>query len=213
MSTKLTNALNMIQTSLDSLRAAKPDYTPRIGHAWPIVDVPKPKILGKGHAGTRQASVVPGNADDLSLSGTSKQQTAENNKPPEEDEDRQIWEPFALAFYSTRAEVEKKRAAALAAAANVRSGDPIEPGLDNVSKRMNVPPALSLDTIPSGSNPLTATTSKSFTVPTADAPTPGKQKGMPGPPGKPGHGKKKQRRIEKQASKQGISQTVPATPI
>lgn len=183
----------MIQTSLDTLRAAKPDYTPRIGHAWPIVDVPKPKIPGKGHGGTRQASVIPGATEDISLLGSSKQQTADNNKPPEEDEEKQIWEPFAFAFYSTRAEVEKKRAAALAAAASAKSRDPMEPALDNMSKRINVPPAVS-DGAPSGSNPLAAGTSKSFTVPTADAPTPNKQKGTPGPPGKPGHGKKKQRR-------------------
>lgn len=79
-----------------------------------------------------------------------------------------------------------------------------------------------------GALPSSSSARPALNVPTADAP---KLKNTPGPPGKPGHGKKKQRRacfitfvllglttcflgIEKQALKQGSAQTpVPATPM
>ncbi|PVG02284.1 MED6-domain-containing protein [Serendipita vermifera] len=129
LSTKLTNALSMIQSSLDTLRAARPDYTPRVGHVWPIVEAPSTsKILSKPPGGTRQNSVAPGTPVDPSQQSKSQQQQQPPDssvKPPQDNEEKQVWEPFAFAFQATRIEMERKRQAAAAAAlANSVGGGP-----------------------------------------------------------------------------------------
>jgi hypothetical protein len=119
----------MIQSSLDTLRAARPDYTPRVGHVWPIVEAPTTsKLLGKPPGGTRQNSVVPGTPMDASQQSKSQQQQQPPDssvKPPQDNEEKQVWEPFAYAFQATRIEMERKRQAAAAAAlANSVGGGP-----------------------------------------------------------------------------------------
>jgi hypothetical protein len=267
----------MIQSSLDTLRAARPDYTPRIGHAWPIVEVPSPssKIPGAGKSASsaRQGSLMPGTpaeASQLSKHGaTESQPHSDGAKASQENEERQIWEPFAYAFHGTRVEMERRQMQSLAAASaagimsnsssQVAAGSNLQgvgglrgieqigtalggrlanDGTDNRSRATNAGGELSRRstglntspvTSPDGSLPSSSAARPALNVPTADAP---KLKGVPGPPGKPGHGKKKQRSawsslhtrlilrlnrtlsgIEKQAMKQGSVQTpIPATP-
>lgn len=159
----------MIQSSLDTLRVAKPDYTARIGHVWPIVDVPSAtsKLLNnksKNIVDTRQGSVVPGTPADTTTANNapaSSSQLAKQTGPQyqlEENEDKQIWEPFAFAFHGTRVEMERRRmqnlaatAAATAAAASSSSGLPhLQPGgsLNNQGIRTS-------DTIGTGGGRLT----------------------------------------------------------
>ncbi|CCA77932.1 hypothetical protein PIIN_00646 [Serendipita indica DSM 11827] len=134
LSTKLTNALNMIQGSLDILRAARPDYTPRIGHVWPIIDEPTNKTgTSKAQQPARQGSLVPGTPMDISggsqpIKGHDPSQMgtkrdgagAHGNEgagtTEEENEMNQIWDPFAVALQSLRFDMEKKRHAAIQAA-------------------------------------------------------------------------------------------------
>ncbi|KAG8801941.1 Mediator of RNA polymerase II transcription subunit 6 [Serendipita sp. 398] len=241
LSTKLTNALNMIQTSLDDLRSARPDYTPRIGHVWPIVDVPSTKLPGKSQqqqSNTRQGSLAP---DPSSFDSAAKQadpatrQEEDRSKlNDDEDENRLIWEPFAYALHSTRVEMERKANAAMmarmqAGSSNLGVGGGFGPssGVGNGDSGglgggasggygysrgpgMNASAADNSFGLAStsGTGPNSAITGgvggafggsgtgagSKLLVPTANEPAAGKQKGVPGPPGKPGHGKKKQRR-------------------
>lgn len=283
LATKLTNSLNMIQSSLDILRAARPDYTPRIGHVWPIVDVPSASsklLAGKARNDTRQGSVVPGTPAAAGAGADTNNPSSQLPKQPqpdainrtlEENEDKQIWEPFAFAFHGTRMEMERRRIQAMqtlaATAGTGSSSGPGGPtsnaahnamqqasnargvggggmrGADNTTGRVAGNDAgvggvgadaddasrrgrstggehfrrssamqfsSSATSQQDGSLP-SSSARPALSVPTADAP---KLKNTPGPPGKPGHGKKKQRRIEKQALKQGSAQTpVPATPV
>jgi hypothetical protein len=266
----------MIQSSLDTLRAARPDYTPRIGHAWPIVEVPSSssKIPGAGkpELSGRQGSLMPGTpaeASQLKHGGAESQPHSDSAKVSQDNEEKQIWEPFAYAFHGTRVEMERRRMQSLAAASaagvmsnsssqvavgsnpqgvgSLRGSEQIgtalggrlaNDGTDNRSRATNAGGELSRRstglnlshvTSPDGSLPSSSAARPALNVPTADAP---KLKGVPGPPGKPGHGKKKQRSawcsfhtrlilwlnrtlsgIEKQAMKQGSAQTpIPATP-
>jgi hypothetical protein len=189
----------MIQSSLDTLRAARPDYTPRIGHVWPIVDNPSPNKLTKIPGGTRQGSIAPGASGDAPLN-LSKEEMG--NKPPQEkeDEEKQVWEPFAFAFHFTRMEMDRKRAvAALEASARGATtagaeGDGAEGdganagGAGRRTSGLAVPPATTSDA--------QLSTAGRVNVPTADAPSgkKDKEKGTPGLPGRPGDGKKKRRR-------------------
>jgi hypothetical protein len=194
------NALNMIQTSLDTLRAARPDYTPRIGHIWPILD--PPSVSKREKAATRHGSVMPEGTPAESSSPT---------KPPEmklpkqgEDEAAQPWEPFYHAFTFTMDEVLRKRPQRSIPAAAPKLAVPISEVESNTRAVQTTGKRPSLTK--SGGKAFTARLAEKGAqgagtsgygdkpgVPSADAPI-RKKKGQPGPPGQPGAGKKKMRR-------------------
>lgn len=204
-----SNALNLMQTSLDRLRAARPDYTPRIGHVWPIVDPPANPLSRKNQAGTRQGSVVPGTPANVEAGSSPTKQGQENqlNKPPQESEDTQVWEPFAQAFFATRYDMENRKRlrgiTGLGGAAGVSSrvefsstGDVDTSGRTSSGIKVPgllVPPAVPSETRTSSTLISPSVSTTRLTVPPADAP-PVKQKNIPGPPGRVGEGKKKKKR-------------------
>lgn len=194
------NALNMIQSSLDTLREARPDYTPRIGHIWPILDPPSAPKREK--AATRPGSVMP---EGTPAEGSSPTKPPEMKLPKQgEDETAQPWEPFYNAFTVTMNEVLRKRPQRAAPAAVPKLAVPIseieshtQPG-HSTGKR----PSLSKS---GGKTAITRLAEKGAQgagasaygdkpgVPTIEVPHK-KKKGQPGPPGQPGAGKKKMRR-------------------
>lgn len=186
----------MIQSSLDTLRQARPDYTPRIGHAWPIVESPVDSLVKKSRIDTRQGSAVPGTpGGELSVNAAlaEKPPTA----PPENNEEEFAWEPFASAFMAvTRYEVEHRKRLRTMAATD--SAVPMDKDPQDHSNRtskpapMMVPPAVTPES--RVSRVIAGAAPPKVSVPIADTP-PTKLKNTPGPPGKPGEGKKKKRRL------------------
>ena len=194
------NALNMIQTSLDTLREARPDYTPRIGHIWPISD--PPSVSKREKAATRQGSVMP---EGTPAEGSSPTKPPEMKLPKQgEDEAAQPWEPFYNAFTFTMSEVLRKRPQRTVPAGAPKLAVPIseveshtqtdqatgkrpslaKSGGKSSVARLSEKGAQGAGTSAYGDKP---------GVPTADVPLK-KKKGQPGPPGQPGAGKKKMRR-------------------
>ncbi|PAV21855.1 MED6-domain-containing [Pyrrhoderma noxium] len=47
LSNRLLTTVHALQSSLDTLRAHRPDFTPRTGFIWPIVDTPNAEALSK----------------------------------------------------------------------------------------------------------------------------------------------------------------------
>src|SRR5258706_2717462 len=195
------NALNMIQASLDTLREARPDYTPRIGHIWPIFD--PPSISKREKVTTRPGSVMP---EGTRAEGCSPTSPPEMKLPKQgESEAAQPWEPFYNAFTFTMNEVLRKRPQRTVPAAVPKLAVPISEveshtqpdhltgkrpslaksgGKTSVTRLAEKAAALGAGTSAHGDKP---------GVPTVDVPH-RKKKGQPGPPGQPGAGKKKMRR-------------------
>ncbi len=195
------NALNMIQASLDTLREARPDYTPRIGHIWPIFD--PPSISKREKVTTRPGSVMP---EGTPAEGSSPTKPPEMKLPKQgESEAAQPWEPFYNAFTFTMNEVLRKRPQRTVPAAVPKLAVPISEveshtqpdhltgkrpslaksgGKTSVTRLAEKAAALGAGTSAHGDKP---------GVPTVDVPH-RKKKGQPGPPGQPGAGKKKMRR-------------------
>lgn len=194
------NALNTVQTSLDTLRAARPDYTPRIGHIWPILD--PPSVSKRDKAATRHGSVMP---EGTPAEGSSPTKPPEMKLPKQgEDEAAQPWEPFYHAFTFTMNEVLRKRPQRTIPAAAPKLTVPIS----EVESRAQTDqgsgkrPSLAKS---GGKTSVTRLAEKGAQgavnsaysdkpgLPSADVPLK-KRKGQPGPPGQPGAGKKKMRR-------------------
>ena len=194
------NALNMIQTSLDTLREARPDYTPRIGHIWPILD--PPSVSKREKAATRHGSAMP---ESTPAEGSSPTKAPEMKLPKQgEDEAAQPWEPFYNAFTFTMSEVLRKRPQRTAPAGTPKLAVPIS----EVESRTQTDQATGKrpSLAKSGSKASVARLAEKGAqgagtsaygdkpgVPTADTPLK-RKKGQPGPPGQPGAGKKKMRR-------------------
>jgi len=190
------NALNMIQTSLDTLRAARPDYTPRIGHIWPIFD--PPSVSKREKAATRHGSVMP---EGTPAEGSSPIKPPEMKLPKQgEDEATQPWEPFHNAFNFTMSEVLRKRPQRTVPAAAPKLAVPISEmeGHTQPDQATGKRPSLTK----SGGKTSVARLAERGAATAAHGDKPGvpsadttlkKKKGQPGPPGQPGAGKKKMR--------------------
>ena len=195
------NALNMIQSSLDTLREARPDYTPRIGHIWPILD--PPSVSKREKAVTRPGSVMP---EGTPAEGSSSPTKAPEMKLPKqgENEAAQPWEPFYNAFTFTMNEVLRKRPQRTVPVAAPKLAVPISEVESHTQPDHLTGKRPSL-TKSGGKTSVTRLTERGAQgagtsaygdkpgVPTADVPHK-KRKGQPGPPGQPGAGKKKMRR-------------------
>jgi len=194
------NSLNMIQTSLDTLREARPDYTPRIGHIWPILD--PPSVSKREKATTRHGSVMP---EGTPAEGSSPTKAPEMKLPKQnEDETAQPWEPFYNAFTFTMSEVLRKRPQRAASAAVPKLAVPISeveshtqldhstgkrPSLSKSGSKMAVTRQAEKGAQGAG----TSAYGDKPGVSNVEVPHK-KRKGQPGPPGQPGAGKKKMRR-------------------
>src|SRR5258708_15290720 len=194
------NALNMIQTSLDTLRAARPDYTPRIGHIWPVLD--PPSVSKREKAVTRHGSVLP---EGTPAEGSSPTKPPEMRLPKHgEDEAAQPWEPFHNAFTFTMSEVLRKRPQRAVPVSVPKLAVPISevessthtgqatakrPSLTKSGGEASVVRFVERGVNGAG----TSASGDKPGVPSADAPLK-KRKGQPGPAGQPGAGKKKMRR-------------------
>jgi len=194
------NSLNMIQTSLDTLREARPDYTPRIGHIWPILD--PPSISKREKATTRPGSVMP---EGTPAEGSSPTKAPEMKLPKQnEDETTQPWEPFYNAFTFTMSEVLRKRPQRAASAAVPKLAVPISeveshtqpdhstgkrPSLSKSGSKM----AITRQAEKGAQGAGTSAYGDKPGVSNVEVPHK-KRKGQPGPPGQPGAGKKKMRR-------------------
>jgi len=195
------NALNTIQSSLDTLRAARPDYTPRIGHIWPILD--PPSVSKREKAATRHGSTMP---EGTPAEGSSPTKPPEMKLPKQgEDEAAQPWEPFYNAFTCTMNEVLRKRPQRAVPAAVPKLAVPISevesrtqpdqstgkrPSLTKSGGRTSVA-RLAEKRAAQGAG--TSAYGNKPGVPIMEVPLK-KRKGQPGPPGQPGAGKKKMRR-------------------
>jgi hypothetical protein len=193
------NALNMIQASLDTLREARPDYTPRIGHIWPILD--PPSVSKREKAVTRHGSVMP---EGTPAEGSSPTKPPEVKLPKQgEDEAAQPWEPFYNAFTFTMSEVLRKRPQRTVPSAVPKLAVPISEVESHTQSNQSTGKRPSLAKS-GGKTSVTRLAEKGAQgagtstygdkpgVPTVEVPK--KRKGQPGPPGQPGAGKKKMRR-------------------
>ncbi|KAJ4476670.1 MED6-domain-containing protein [Lentinula aciculospora] len=76
LSNRLLTSLYSIQSTLDSLRAHRPDYTPRTGFIWPIVD---PSLAED--AGKKQEDTVANEVGGMSEAPTKRNATAFSGVP------------------------------------------------------------------------------------------------------------------------------------
>jgi len=70
LSNRLLTSLYSIQSTLDSLRAHRPDYAPRTGFVWPIVDPSLTEDSGK-----KQEDIVPHGVDGIPEASTKRNDT------------------------------------------------------------------------------------------------------------------------------------------
>ncbi|KAI6045074.1 MED6-domain-containing protein [Pisolithus marmoratus] len=63
LSNRLLASLNSLRSSLDTLRKYRPNYTPRTGFVWPIVDTSAAESLGKKPSGEEMLSNTGGTGE------------------------------------------------------------------------------------------------------------------------------------------------------
>ncbi|THV06069.1 MED6-domain-containing protein [Dendrothele bispora CBS 962.96] len=85
LSNRLLASLHSIQSSLDILRTHRPDYTPRTGFVWPIVD---PSISDDSNK--RQDSITSLTTQDISAEPTTKVQATNQSGTPKRQQNNAL---------------------------------------------------------------------------------------------------------------------------
>ncbi|KAI5124420.1 hypothetical protein M0805_008304 [Coniferiporia weirii] len=160
LSNRLLTGLHALQSSLDVLRTHRPDFTPRTGFVWPIVDAPTTESPMKKR--TVEDSLETGNdSSDLLLSETTPDLKQRQNNTPSapgvSTKKQQNFIPLLHAMRTTAAHTNASFAAREA------SGVAVPPESKAEILRVSVTP---VPTQPSGEEaPLSSSALKSFQKP------------------------------------------------
>ncbi|KAH8120596.1 MED6-domain-containing protein [Phellopilus nigrolimitatus] len=81
LSNRLLTGLHALQSSLDILRSHRPDFTPRTGFVWPIVDAPTAESLSKKRTAEDQLDAGNESSDSLLAAAAPLGSKPQQNEP------------------------------------------------------------------------------------------------------------------------------------
>ncbi|KIJ21509.1 hypothetical protein PAXINDRAFT_159593 [Paxillus involutus ATCC 200175] len=91
LSNRLLTSLNSLQSSLDVLRKYRPDYTPRTGFVWPIMDTSLPDDASKKRSSDEMLPSPGGPGhDDSSISTSQKQKSHVEPSGPKKQQNNML---------------------------------------------------------------------------------------------------------------------------
>jgi len=123
LSNRLLTTLNALQSSLETLRKFRPEFAPRTGFVWPIVDDQPATNVNK--SGTRAQSLAPSNEPTLEY----RQETGE--KPTKKEKKHENFMLMLNAMNTTAAYMKKSSAGKLSE--NLAATEETPPGVSSPS--------------------------------------------------------------------------------